>query len=1648
MNERADSEHLRDIDVRRNAGIVRSPLDEIKAIQTLLADVYKDAGDGRTLFRELVQNADDAGAQRLTLTVLERGWPHADNSLLRGPALLVANDGPFPDKDREALHKAIGGSKEDDVAKIGTFGIGLKSVFHICEAFLYIGASQSEWRAGVLNPWFGTGEKGNADPLHPDWDIVGKEDGARLRVSMTDLLGETDNGLLLWIPLRLNEHDRGADGRRFWLGDHCPRSQELCSWFGRSTPTVLLLTQCGHLQTIDAQRASSPETLGDSVTLMRVARRTERWLGRYRDKSPRFPERAFEGEIVSGVSKWSVVGIESLGSKSLRDLRSRPDWPQSIESWNGRYATVPRKALAHAAVTVLRPVDGDADQLGTRLRWAVFLPLDDDPSPGSSAIVESGGPSPAWEIILHGYFWPSQDRKSIPGVADKNGDATRDGVMRHRWNRTLCEELLLPLLPSALAKAVDGVDERAAHGLLERVVRSDMVKIRMPYVRRRHWLLPVVAPKRVYWRTMVAGACQVLSIPNWNQAPEAVRTRFLASCRDTSTVFIDDVAPRLADELDDWTIDHLECLLNSIPGDAFASKQSLQWITGVISHVLGPDAHLEDIRTAAFVRWLAGRIAEGALEPTIRRSASPETRHELREAWRGLCMAIPRAWLVETPVDTLQAVVELTERDGVIGEGLFLLPLGSRRGDSRPTLNRDNERLDRALTVLGQWLEAGGESERLRHSRLLLAETLLSMRSDCPMDDRLRGLPFLRVIRLPEDKEEAWSVADLRRQIENHRVFASPVSEDPKYDSTNRTRPERTSGPKRAVVELAMALDETVWWVDGDAVASVATDVPSPRSETLAGAVLQAKAFAKPARRAPLLRHLASNISGDANVRLAARAILAGRAVDVVGRHTKLFQVRTGHQRVLLILLRLLDRSWCALDKQLVGSLSQDILEALSVGQADLEALHSLLSECLDRHVDWTGLTNAEALHLLKHLHSAEPGAQRRWRQMPLHRGVDKARGAFDDRARRSTGRTSDIVLPRELRAGVRLLDPDADVAHLYGAIPELDRDGVLQLMLEDSRPWRFAERIVKQVRSDDGPVSLPPDRNLRRLLKASRWLPDRDGRGLAPDAVLIGPGQVLNAIADLAKHEAFGDKRLPDAVDPQIWQTTEPVVREILGRMGRARQVERMVDALDSDQVAQVDDGAWLVISKPGLVDTLLIACALETTLVGSHPGWKLLHTVDHILRHGHSQSRDDPKPLLKLARSLCAPVPRERQIEMLKLLAASRPAKDSPSGRMFRKLLGCFAETNGFFEHVLPKLDLPTQDGNWHASRDVARTEAGVARRHCLVSELRPVLGLNDDNRSPRPSPVGEYWNESVLDTLKTYFEPWHDRLPHGAVGAFLSLLGRGLHDVIAKLAEEWLGEDVSIEGMRSKLVGPTGEDPCTTVSVWVTPRVSRGDRVHAVNVIGEWVEMEAEPDASTLFAIDPVRYPRSMGGLAPLGAFWEIGLRDVDPQSRTSSELIQLLGGTVERWATKYLNLDREQVNDWWSQWAESSKADLRPVLASIKAHLPLTLRQLDVTGREPLRDALRAAEQAQRKREQAPSDQTIRIERESLDGLANLIKAPKHQAFLWRRVNDLMHRYGYRNDGVLLELAQNADDALAQAAEIKGGPVPCRARRFVR
>ncbi|KAF8970966.1 hypothetical protein BDZ97DRAFT_1914417 [Flammula alnicola] len=90
------------------------------------------------LFRELLQNSDDAGAAKQVF-VLDRRT-HSTTSLYhpklastQGPALLAYNDAKFNAYDWHALKFAYESSKADDSSKIGKYGVGFRSVFHITD---------------------------------------------------------------------------------------------------------------------------------------------------------------------------------------------------------------------------------------------------------------------------------------------------------------------------------------------------------------------------------------------------------------------------------------------------------------------------------------------------------------------------------------------------------------------------------------------------------------------------------------------------------------------------------------------------------------------------------------------------------------------------------------------------------------------------------------------------------------------------------------------------------------------------------------------------------------------------------------------------------------------------------------------------------------------------------------------------------------------------------------------------------------------------------------------------------------------------------------------------------------------------------------------------------------------------------------------------------------------------------------------------------------------------------------------------------------------------------------------------------------------------------------------------------------------------
>jgi len=94
--------------------------------------------------QELIQNADDAGATEVRFLVDSRqhprdGLPNEHFKKYQGPALYAWNDAYFKREDWDCLAKIERSDKEKEVLKVGRFGLGFLSVFHVtgkCVCFL------------------------------------------------------------------------------------------------------------------------------------------------------------------------------------------------------------------------------------------------------------------------------------------------------------------------------------------------------------------------------------------------------------------------------------------------------------------------------------------------------------------------------------------------------------------------------------------------------------------------------------------------------------------------------------------------------------------------------------------------------------------------------------------------------------------------------------------------------------------------------------------------------------------------------------------------------------------------------------------------------------------------------------------------------------------------------------------------------------------------------------------------------------------------------------------------------------------------------------------------------------------------------------------------------------------------------------------------------------------------------------------------------------------------------------------------------------------------------------------------------------------------------------------------------------------------
>jgi len=116
-----------------------------------LREILRNYPEGLSIFKELIQNADDAGADMIRFCIHEprRQDEHAAATtttdplypIFQGPSLLVYNSGIFT-KDDFASIQNIGDSIKKGTDKTGRFGLGFNSTYHLTDIPMFVSGSK------------------------------------------------------------------------------------------------------------------------------------------------------------------------------------------------------------------------------------------------------------------------------------------------------------------------------------------------------------------------------------------------------------------------------------------------------------------------------------------------------------------------------------------------------------------------------------------------------------------------------------------------------------------------------------------------------------------------------------------------------------------------------------------------------------------------------------------------------------------------------------------------------------------------------------------------------------------------------------------------------------------------------------------------------------------------------------------------------------------------------------------------------------------------------------------------------------------------------------------------------------------------------------------------------------------------------------------------------------------------------------------------------------------------------------------------------------------------------------------------------------------------------------------------------------------
>ena len=1543
--------------------IIVSPLAVVNLIKSNLQDRYES---GYPILKELLQNADDARARRFRLDALP-GWPDACNPLLRGPGLLVVNDGRFCRADRRGILAFGESDKAADRAAIGKFGLGQKAVFHLCDAFVVHAVGFGEPFTRVVNPFLKVVVDGNVTDR---WDCVNDEDTARLSLAAQDF-GE--RALVLWLPLRRDDLIPAPDAGFSTLR---PEPGTIITELARTDDLRVLLTALRHLKSIEVQRQ------GEMLCSVRVDDTQGRLRGP--DNQPPY-RRSFRGTIHTGQDdSASFIGREAtIRDQDLERLRCSEHWPKIISAVSSKFRR--EKAEQHGAATLLRTGSSTTRRSDLKISWAVFLPVSETES--TVLGIETGDLGRIY-LLLHGYFFLDSGRRHIEGLGEPadHDEPVDEASLRRAWNTRLRDTAVLPLVPALLKDAFDQdmMTAKDLAYLTTAVAKSCWFEANRTAVCKETALVRVLAgpevprARRVAWELATAGA-ELRSLPAiLADSPELADNLFgdlhgWAQARNVK-LCIDQSASLTAQPMS-WTPAELRSLLDSLSAQAFLSPPLAALLASWLS-----EAELNDDARDVLAPNLVRALRQAMLE-TMQFAPSVHISNILQHVPRDRLFALPRRKGVSAVLCALSTPTAT------------ILPVRSEwlqdADHHSPPSEADLYRFLHALAPLVE-----GADGNLAKLTAAAAIALLDGHQVSELASQ-REFMEIKVIRAHDPLTESivvLSFAELLARSRHRLLFRRAPNVERRLRTVAGALPDLQP----------LILHATTDRLSEDGQTGIHDLTNTVNREVLSALIETTSRFGPPAERARMVKLLSSLEGSDDPEAL--RRLCAGDR-NAGASDTSLWNGDRSVADLERIIVRILEQrgNGFLVPARIVTELTGTQQTELDIRDLDAPALERLIEE---------GIDTIANLHPSKHEKKAllTTGLRKALlRRLPIHDRSDDTVGNAEGLYWEGD-RFSIPVRFRDWIVTVRLFD-DPDMQPIQkDTIPVWSPSAQIKAALSQTPPDLYQQEILDAI-SELPLDNAAPRPALLESLRTTPWLA-LDDIAVAPNQLLALPPEVDNAaepnLAVSSTYISVG--RLPARVrmHPAFRYVQDELVPD--QRCSLAR-LERMIAAVGLQ-------------GRLGAAEDLPIDQFTELARMGADltlPGWPLLAAV-------LSSIDDEPNSVRNVARSFPKVSDTEPEMAGTYLDALAELADRDSAHRVAAKRVyhhGFKAVTKWNFDarqRVFGYTRVPTKNGGWRCAKEVLVEDNGVVPEHVLAPEYASILPSVTDavwcqnidaqnDAYDEQFDVEETRNKSVAQHRK-FLDGWRGLIPEELVAVYLDVVWR----------QNPLHPDYRTEWTRDATVDQELEGLQCHIPVLFLIEETRGQTVEVMALSGDL--FNAPLDDRTSLAIYVKTKYQHWPGEERRTKIVTIEVRTTDYGQLSIGCRVQVFRKFIETALAQSLSAeDMGALRHILDRVARMEQTTLEDTERLLHDRLPTLLAALKLPARSNGLSALREYEVEEVR---ASDDDRVGLKTTLWKSISEPDAAKDVLAAVRERIVD----QGYGLHRVLFELFQNADDAYMQ------------------